>query len=223
MGCFRPFSASLVRHSLVKSLLLGAIIGSVFVPAASAQVVYDSTANPILPAAPLIPTPTANGIVGAVTDDYTTTLVGTGDLFALSSLTFYGGVEFTGPGDGINNVLRFRFLNAFGGIPTPVTSVDIAFATSGSFLQTIAFNDALIPTDGVIEVTTLANSGAVGTFAFSGSPASVGSNDPGRGPGVRAFSLSGRAAPIPEPGSMALLLGTGIGAIAAVVRRRSAK
>lgn len=221
--CFHRNPTAYRRLTGTAALLLtSAGVGGLFATTASAQVVYDSTANPITPAAQLVPTNTPEGPVGAATDDYATTLAGTATSFQLTSLTFFGGVQFTGAANGVNNVLVFRFLGETGGIPDPLTRVEVAFQTSGSFLQTIDFTNAIIPTVGILEVTTLPNSGAIGTFAFTNTPPAVGLNNPAGGnpPGIRAFALRGNVVAAPEPGTLALVAAGMLPVAGMVVARR---
>ena len=194
---------------------------------ARAQVVYSSLVNTTVTGADLQPTPTGGDPVRFATDDYVTTLAGpsgTFSTFQLGTLTFVGGANFTGAANGTNNVLRFRFLNEFGGITPTTTYTQFAFAASGVQTYTLNFGGLAVPTRGFIEVTTLPNSNANGTFAFSNSAPTVGTNSPTGGApsgGVRAFALNVAAAP--EPGSLALL-GVGVmGMVGIIARRRETR
>lgn len=206
----------------VLALCASVALSALSATGAFAQVVYNSTANPILPAAPLLPAPPAP-LKGA-TDDYFSTLVGVSPTFTVQTIQFFGGVIFEGQANGINNVLNFRFLDQFGSPTVPLVSFPVAFTTSGSFLYTLTVGangipaNSVVPTQGVLEITTLANSNASGTWALTNTPPSVGFNNPNNG--IRSFSLSGSVA-APEPGSAALLLlGTGALPLVGLVRRR---
>lgn len=209
-------------------LAFGVFLSGVCASAVRAQVVYDSTANPVLPAAMLAQSLNPAVNERFVTDDFTTILSGTSNTFYLSTLSFYGGVDFTGAPDGTNNVLRFRFLNEFGGIESYSQKYSFTFQNTGTQFYTLNFGNVIVPTKGILEVTTLRDSNANGTFALSSTGPQVGANNPAvgapaQGSGVRAFSLNGsiNGPGVPEPGTFALLI-AGAAPLALIARRRKA-
>lgn len=160
-------------------------------------------------------------------DDYTTTLAPTANSLLLSSLSFVGGVTFTGTVPASARTLRFEFYDFSG--TTLLNNFSVSFASSGAFLYTLDTTNVLpadfvVATDGILQIT--ATGTTMGRFFLTSTPPSIGSNDPTFGgamtstgtPLYHAFSLSGTA--VPEPGSIALFAGLMTGGVSLMARRR---
>ena len=190
---------------------------------ATAAVVYSGTAPG--PTGGYSAFPAASGSTGF--DDYTTTLAPTANSLLLSSLSFVGGVNFTGTVPASSRTLRFEFYDFSGA--TLLNNFSVSFAQSGAFLYTLDTTNVIpanfvVATDGILQIT--ATGATRGRFFLTLTPPSIGSNDPTFGGAVtstgaplyHAFSLSGTA--VPEPGSIALFAGLMTGGVSLMARRR---
>ncbi|GEM_PF-1489932 len=154
----------------------------------------------------------ATGVLS--TDDYQAAT--SAPTFVLDNLQFVGGVGAT------NGIIDINFFNS---AQTFVTGFGVQLPQAGDFIWTISglSNLGAIPSNGFMQLT--ARTGSTGRWFFTTTAPTIGTNSTavGTGSGLNpqrnnAFQLTSA---VPEPGSVALLIGmTTMGGMLVLRRRR---
>lgn len=173
------------------------------------KTVYNGIAGPYAAFAP------ASGVLGV--DDYAS--IAPPSLFNLAKFQFIGGVRFTGAPAAINRALQFEFYDSN---QVFVKSFSVALPSSGDFNWTITIGNPAamqVPNAGFVQARTLGTS--TGRWFLTPTLPTVGSNSLAvGGAGGQYNHAFAMVSSVPEPGSVAMMVGFLTAGAGMLARRR---